>query len=319
MKIAIANSRTHSSVAATTSAATRHRSSTSPGTSDTIVTAESAAAGAARAATPRGRPRRWRRSRSDPAAAARPARSRRRPSRPRPPPGHAPGRTSAQPPSRRTNATSAEHDRHDPAVEVRLQRAEHDHDGEQRRRSAAARGVAIDTAGRPSAQEPRSTQGLTREDQPAGRRNPRAQSLICHTMTTSQLLLNLGILGTRPGDQRRRPPDRPRALHPPGPLHGARRAALPRSTADAGQRSRVRTPGAAAGLGLGVLAASSARSRPTRRAASSPAPAPPSPRSGSTVVGARIAFAYGADHLFPHAIATFSQAHDITAQRRVGR
>ena len=32
----------------------------------------------------------------------------------------------------------------------------------------------------------------------------------------------------------------------------------------------------------------------------------------TTVVAARIAFAYGATDVFPHAIATFSRAHDIT-------
>jgi hypothetical protein len=71
--------------------------------------------------------------------------------------------------------------------------------------------------------------------------------------------------------------------------------------------------GAAAGLGLGVGAAllgtveTDDQGRLVTRAGAAFA------ALWIAVVGGRIAFAYGSDHLFPHAIVTFSQAHDITS------
>jgi hypothetical protein len=71
--------------------------------------------------------------------------------------------------------------------------------------------------------------------------------------------------------------------------------------------------GAAAGLGLGVLAATLSKVETDERGRLVTRAGAAFAALWITVVGARIAFAYGSDRLFPHAIVTFSRAHDITS------
>ena len=131
-------------------------------------------------------------------------------------------------------------------------------------------------------------------------------------MSTSELLLNLGILGlvlaTNLGV---RPIVRERFTRPVLFMGLAALLYLD-GLPTAGNDLGFELAGAATGVGLGLLAASlskvetDAQGRLVTRAGAAFA------ALWTTVVATRIAFAYGATDVFPHTIATFSRAHDIT-------
>jgi hypothetical protein len=132
-------------------------------------------------------------------------------------------------------------------------------------------------------------------------------------MTTSQLLLNLGILalvlatnlGVRPIVRQR--------FTRPILFMGIAAAAYLTNVPTQGNDLGFELLGAAAGLGLGVFAATlgtvetDGQGRLVTRAGAAFAAV------WIAVVGGRIAFAYGSDHVFSNAIVTFSRAHDITS------
>jgi hypothetical protein len=132
-------------------------------------------------------------------------------------------------------------------------------------------------------------------------------------MTTSQLLLNLGILAlvlaTNVGVH---PIVRERFTRP---LIFMGLAALLylKHMPTAGNDLGFELLGAVAGLGLGVLAAALSKVETDERGRLITRAGAAFAALWIAVVGGRIAFAYGSEHLFPHAIATFSQAHDITS------
>jgi hypothetical protein len=132
-------------------------------------------------------------------------------------------------------------------------------------------------------------------------------------MTTSQLLLNLGILalvlatnlGVRPIVRER--------FTRPILFMGIAAAVYLTNLPTQGNDLGFELLGAVTGLGLGAFAATLSKvgtddqGRLVTRAGAAFA------ALWITVVAGRIAFAYGSDHLFSHAIATFSRAHDITS------